>query len=77
MEINFKKNEKMKRKKWRDHDSWTMKLFSAISIELVPMPKRNTHNIHQSFIIIWDPQSPLIIIQHINLYEILVYFICS
>jgi len=54
-----------------------MKLISAISIELVPMPKRNTHNIHQSFIIIWDPQSPLIIIQHINLYEILVYFICS
>ena len=35
-----------------------MKLLSAISIELVPMPERNTHNIHQSFIIIWDPQSP-------------------
>jgi hypothetical protein len=45
-----------------------MKLLSAISIELVPMPERNTHNIHQSFIIIWDPQSPLIIIQHINLF---------
>jgi hypothetical protein len=41
-------------KKWRDHDS--------------SMPKRNTHNKHQSFIIIWDPQSPLIIIQHINLF---------
>jgi N-acetyl-beta-hexosaminidase len=49
MEMKLKKQEKKwKEKKWRDHDSWTMKLLSAISIELVPMPKRNTHNIHQS-----------------------------